>query len=546
MQPAASDIAHRVNLFERHAVGPKRASHPAYVSLMPPCNDACPAGENIQAWLAHVHEGEHEKAWRVLTTDNPFPAIHGRVCYHPCETACNRAELDSAVGIHAVERHLGDLATAQGWTVPCAKPSGKRVLVVGAGPSGLSAAWHLAVHGHQVEIRDAGPVAGGMLRFGIPAYRLPREVLDSEVARVQALGVNITLNHQVTDVLAEQAEGRFDAVYLAIGAQMGRHIDIPARDAARVIDALDLLRATGSGATPMIGRRVVVYGAGNTAMDAARTARRLGASDAIVVYRGDRTHMKAHEFEANEAASEGVTFRWLSTIKEAVGTDLTIEKMALDADGKLTPTGEFETLKADAVVLAVGQNTDVGFLRGVEGLKFEADGTLVVGSDMQTGHAGIFAGGDVTPATRSVTTATGLGKLAAKNIDAWLRGHTWSHPERDRVVHYEDLHLPVYDDTLKSREAELPPAEREDFEEIVSGLTQAAAQHEASRCLSCGNCYECDQCYAACPEVAILKLGPGKGYTVNLSLCTGCRACFEQCPCHAIDMIPETSQESAP
>lgn len=280
-----------VDLTRRQATGPVRTQHPVWHDLLPPCNDACPAGEDIQGWLALAQAGKYEAAWRRLVTDNPFPAIHGRVCYHPCETACNRGSLDSAVSVHAVERFLGDQALEHGWQVTPAPPSGRRVLIVGAGPCGLSAAWHLALRGHSVEIHEAGPVAGGMLHFGIPAYRLPRDVLDHEIGRLESLGIRIVLNRKVEDVLSEKSTGRFDAVLLAIGAQVARHIDIPARDAARVLDAVTLLRAAGTGERPQLGRRVMVYGGGNTAMDAARTARRLGAEEAVIVYYRDREHM---------------------------------------------------------------------------------------------------------------------------------------------------------------------------------------------------------------------------------------------------------------
>ncbi|WP_027349444.1 NAD(P)-binding protein [Halotalea alkalilenta] len=543
MSTLRNDMSPRVDLTRRHAVGAKRTSHPAYVDLLPPCNNACPAGENIQAWLALAQAGRWREAWETLVADNPFPAIHGRVCYHPCEDGCNRRELDSAVSIHAIERYLGDRAQLEGWKVPKASSSGKRVMVVGAGPSGLAAAWHLARLGHEVEVYDAGPVAGGMMRFGIPAYRLPRDVLAREIERVEALGVRIVLDHKVEDLLAEQRDGGFDAVYIAIGAQVGRHIDIPARDAVRVFDAVSLLHDTASGEKPLLGRRVVVYGGGNTAMDVARSAKRLGAEDAMIVYFRDSKWLEAHPSEAEDALEEGVRIKWLSSIKQISGDTLTVERMTVDDQGQAHSTGEFETLKADSVVLALGQTTDVEFLRRVPGIAFEDDGTVVVGDDMQTGHPGIFAGGDVIPTHRSVTNAVGLGKKAARRIDAWLAGARWTQPPRHRVVPFEELHLPLYDDALKALQPELPVTERTDFTEVVSGLDAAQAQHEAQRCLSCGNCYECDSCYAACPEKAIVKLGPGSGYRVNLDLCTGCQACFEQCPCHAIDMVIETSAD---
>jgi len=537
------DMSPLVDMTRRQETGPTRSHRPVYVDRLPPCNNACPAGEDIQGWLGLAQAGKFHAAWQRLIRDNPFPAVHGRVCYHPCEDACNRGDLDTSVGIHAVERFLGDKATAENWTIAVeAEPSGKRVLVVGAGPSGLSAAYHLTRLGHQVEIREAGPLPGGMLHFGIPSYRLPRDVLLKEIGRIEAMGVKIALNHKVEDLLAERDAGQFDAVFVAIGAQLSHHVEIPARDAAHVLDAVSLLRDVSAGERPLLGRRVVIYGVGNTAMDAARTARRLGAAETLIVYRRDRTHMPAHEFEADEALAEGVKIKWLTTIKEITGSDLTIERMTIDQNGHPQPTGEIETLTADAVVLALGQDTDSQFLRRVPGMAFRPDSTVIVGPDMMTGEAGIFAGGDMVPGTRSVTIATGLGKKAARHIDGWLRQQAYAPPPKHPVVMFADLHLPIYSDAIPSKQSEVPPALRAGFAEVTGGLSEAAALHEARRCLSCGNCFECDNCLAACPETAIVKLGPTRGYKIVLDLCTGCAVCVEQCPCDAMAMIPEPAQ----
>ena len=539
------DMTPLMDLTREKGTGPTRTHRPIYVSLLPPCNHACPAGENIQAWLARAQAGRFEKAWLTLVEDNPMPAVHGRVCYHPCETSCNRKDLDSAVSIHAVERFLGDLAAEQGWKVPVAASSGKRVLVVGAGPSGLSAAYHLRRLGHDVEIHEAGPLPGGMMHFGIPAYRLPREDLMKEVRRIEAMGVKIVLNHKVEDVAAERSQGKFDAVFIAIGTQIGKRIDIPACDAKRIVDAVSLLRGATLGEAPKLGRRVVIYGGGNTAMDAARTAKRLGAEEAVIVYHRDRAHMPAQQFEADEAISEGVKIKWLTSIRELEEGDLKVEIMALDEHGRPQPTGEFETLKADSVVLAVGQQADSGFLRKLAGVTFKTDGTVVVAPNMMTGVSGIFAGGDLVPGDRTVTTAVGHGKKAARNIDAWLRGETQREPAARPIVSFSMLNLPIYADAERSAQKVVPVAERvHGFGEIVAGLTQAGALHEARRCLSCGNCFECDNCYAACPEDAIIKLGPGRGYQISMGLCTGCAVCVAQCPCHAMEMVPEPSRDA--
>ena len=534
------DLTPLVDLVGEKGTGPIRTHHPAWVDQLPPCNDACPAGENVQRWLGLAQASRYREAWLALTEDNPLPAVHGRVCYHPCESACNRSHLDGSVGIHAVERFLGDLAIDQGWAFPTAAPNGKRVLVVGGGPCGLAAAYHLARRGYGVEIQDAGPLPGGMLHFGIPAYRLPRAELVREIGRIEAMGVRIVTGHAVTDVRAEQRAGGFAAVLIAIGAQIERRVDIPAVDASRVVNALELLRAIDRDESPRIGRRVVVYGGGNTAVDAARSARRLGAAEPLIVYRRDRAHMGAHDAELRDALDEGVTVRWLSTIRSIGAGDLLVERMVLDAAGFPQPTGEIERLEADSVVLAMGEQADTRFLAATPGIELAPDGSVVVGDDLMTAAEGIFAGGDATAGSRSVTTATGHGKRVARAIDAWLRGERRPAKEVRAPIAFGALHLPIFTDALARREPELAPAARlGGFGEVVAGLDPAAARYEAQRCLSCGNCFECDQCFAACPERAIVKLGPDAGYRLDTSRCTGCRACFEQCPCHAIEMIAE-------
>ena len=546
MDTRLKDFAPAVDPSGTRGTGPVRHRLPTYVTLTPPCSGACPAGEDVRAWLDAAQAGRWREAWEILTAENPMPAVHGRVCYHPCESGCNRGEVDAPVSIHAVERFLGDMANAEGWAFrPDRPPTGRRVLVVGAGPSGLSAAYHLARMGHTVEIREAGPVAGGMMHFGIPAYRMPRAELAREVARIEALGVRIVTDHKVVDLMAEKAEGGFDAAYLAIGAGLGKRVDIPARDAARVLDAVSLLHETSAGNPPLLGRRVIVYGGGNTAMDAARTAKRLGAAETMIVYRRDREHMPAHAFEADEAIEEGVKIRWLTTITEIAGPDLTVERMELGADGRPRPTGEFETLSADAVVLALGQQTDSEFLGRVPGVAISASGAVEIGPDMMTGAEGVFAGGDMVPGEQSVTLAVGEGKLAARHIDAWLAGRRYAPAPPPPPVSFAMLHLPVYSDAEPRPQPHLAPESRlGGFDEIVAGLSAAEARYEAQRCYSCGDCYECDNCFAACPEQAITKLGAGRGYAVDTLKCTGCAACYEQCPCHAIEMIAEDAADA--
>ena len=389
-------------------------------------------------------------------------------------------------------------------------------------------------------MRDSGAVPGGMMRYGIPAYRLPREVLDGELERIAALGVRFSTGHRVVDLAAERAEGAFDAVFVAVGAHLSKRVEIPARDAAPIVDAVSFLRGVASGERPTVGRRVAVYGGGNTAMDAARTARRLGAQETLIVYRRTRSQMPAHEDEARDAEREGVRINWLRTIASVDGPQLTVEVMELDEAGVPHPTGRFETLAADTVILALGQESDTDFLRAVPGAEFERDGTVRVSTSLMTGAAGVFAGGDMVPSERTVTVGVGHGKRAAHEIDAWLRGAAAQRPAKHPQADFELLNLWYFGDSARRHQHELEPEERVGgFEEVIGGLSESEAAYEAARCLSCGNCCECDGCLGACPEDAVIKLGPGRRYRFDYDRCTGCEACFEQCPVHAIEMFPE-------
>ena len=521
--------------------GSWRTERPVYVDRLPPCNAQCPAGEDIQGWLFHAESGNYEQAWKHLTKDNPFPAIMGRVCYHTCEGACNRGQLDAAVGINSVERFLGDEAIKRGWKPEItAEDTGKHVLIVGAGPSGMSAAYHLRRLGHQVTVHDAGPMLGGMMRFGIPSYRLPRDILEAEMQRVVDMGVKVVLNSKVDNILETMQAGQFDAAFLAVGAHIAKRAYIPSNEVSKVVDAVSVLRSMEGEDKPMLGRRVVVYGGGNTAIDVARTAKRMGA-EPIIVYRRTRDKMPAHDFEIEEAIEEGVMIRWLSTIKQAGDEGITIEKMELDANGVPQPTGEYETLEADSVVLALGQDVDLGPLNGVPGVEAH-DGVVKVDDNLMTGHAGIFAGGDMVPTERNITVAVGHGKKAARNINAWLNGADYVAPPKHQVATFERLNTWYYSDAPKTIRPMLDIIRRQSsFDEVQGGLDQTNALFEARRCLSCGNCFECDNCYGVCPDNAVIKLGPGKRFEFNYDYCKGCGICVSECPCGAINMVPENN-----
>ncbi|MFN8242869.1 MAG: NAD(P)-binding protein [Ferruginibacter sp.] len=519
--------------------GPLRKRRPLYVDFMPPCNSACPAGENIQAWLSFAQAGNYYEAFQQLIQDNPFPAIMGRICVRPCETGCNRNHIDTTVSIHAVERFIGDKAIEENWQPSFAiLPSGRKVMVIGAGPAGLSAAWQLALMGHKVDIFEAGSAPGGLLNFGIPAYRLPQNILDAEIKRIATLGVTIHLNKRIEDLLAEKEAGKYDAVFLGIGAHIGKRDDFSTDKNFPVMDAFPFLREVNEGKTPAIGKKVLIYGGGKLAMYLSRVVKRLGA-EATILYNGDRKLMPAYDFEADDAIAEGVDIRFLRRIVKIENNTCTAEIMKVEKN-KSVGTGEFETLAADSLLLALGQEVDSGFLRGISDISFKEDGSPILNAERMTGHSGIFAGGDIIPGERSATIAIGHGKKAAKYIDAWLRGESYQKPDKHPTAGYRKLHMWYKTDAPKKEQDKLEPRVAiKSFEEVVAGLPEKEARYEAQRCLSCGNCFECDGCFGACPEDAIIKLGPGKRYRFNYDACTGCAVCYEQCPCHAIEMIPE-------
>jgi NADPH-dependent glutamate synthase beta subunit-like oxidoreductase len=541
-----SDITKPIDLTGHpEGTGPMRFRRPVYMDFMPPCNSACPAGENIQAWMADAQAGKYYEAFQQLVEDNPFPATMGRICVRSCETGCNRNHIDTTVNIHAVERFIGDLAIEQNWQPAWkAKPSGKRVMVVGAGPAGLSAAYHLTRMGHQAEIFDAAPAPGGLMRWGIPAYRLPRNILEAEIGRIRAMGVPIHLNHRVLDIVAEKEKGNFDSVFTGTGALLIHKENIETDHRIPIVDAFTFLKDASMEKPLNIGSHAVIYGGGKLAMYIARIIKRLGA-EVTVLFPGDRKMMPAYDYEADDALAEGVDIQFLRSIHKIEQNIFTLQKMKVEK-GKAVGTGEWENVLADALILALTQEADTGYLRQLPGIAFKDDGTVVINGERMTGREGYFAGGDMLPGeNRSATIAIGHGKKAARYIDAWLRGETYNKPPKPPTAGFRRLHMWYKTEASQKEQQKLMPwVAIQSFEEIIAGLSEKEARYEAQRCLSCGNCFECDGCFGACPEDAIIKLGPGKGYRFDLNLCTGCAVCYEQCPCHAIEMIPEPAKAS--
>jgi formate dehydrogenase (NADP+) beta subunit len=538
---ANTDITKPIDLtLHADGTGPLRAMRPVYVDFMPPCNSACPAGENIQGWLSHAQAGNYFEAFQVLMEDNPFPAVMGRVCVKPCETGCNRNHIDNTINIHAVERFIGDEAIRQQWTVRNnVMPTGRKIMVVGAGPGGLSAAYHLTKMGHSVEIFEAGDHPGGLLWTGVPDYRLPNPILKSEIDRIVKMGVSIRLNYRVKDLKTEIETGKFDAVFLSIGAQIIRKETFQQDASVYTTDAFAFFKEYKTNSSPYVKKKVVVYGGGKLALYLARIVKRF-ESEVTVYFSGDKKLMPAYDYETGDALAEGVDVQLLKSISNVKDKKITLEKMKVEK-GKAIGTGEFETIDADVLIIANRHEIGSGFLSTVPGIVMNEDGTINIDAQRMTGHPGIFAGGDMLPGeNRSATIAIGHGKKAAKYINAYVMQQTFQKPDKHPTAGYRKLHMWYETEAPQKEQDKLAPVQAiKSFDEIMDGFSEPQARYEAQRCLSCGNCFECDGCFGACPEESIIKLGKGNRYKFNYDVCTGCAVCFEQCPCHAIEMISE-------
>ncbi|MDR2794360.1 MAG: FAD-dependent oxidoreductase [Holosporaceae bacterium] len=526
----------------QNKTGSWRNVKPEYVNRLPPCNATCPAGENIQQWLSLVQEEKFLEAWNVIMQNNPFPATMGRACYHTCEKTCNRGKFDGAVNINLLERSIGDLAIINDWQIDAAAaPTGKKILIIGAGPSGLSAAYFLRKYGHEVTIYERHIKPGGMMRYGIPSYRLPRWVVDAEIRRIINCGIKLSCNKHVANIKDEMRN--FDAIYIATGAPIPAKIDIETNRKTNILDAIDLFKkiedhhlANTAALGEMLGKIVLVYGGGNTAIDAARTALRLGAENVKIIYRRTLEKMPAHDSEIQEALQEGIEILCLRCISMIDGNKVLLDKMNYDAENNtLSKNGENEIIIADSVIFAVGQYIDTGPLANVDGLVVTEKGSLEVDKNMMTGTRGIFAGGDVIPGKKTITDAIGHGKKSAQCINAYLQGIEITPNAKTEVANFKKINTSYFktSDPLKIKKFDAIS-----FEEKNISLPNEKIISESRRCFSCGNCFHCDNCYGFCPDNAIRK-SPDGTLTINYDYCKGCGICSNECPCGAIKMVAQ-------
>lgn len=532
---------------------------PVYVQRTPPCTNGCPAGEDIRGYNnilrgLRKYEDPLAEAWRLITEVNPFPAIMGRACPAPCQDSCYRNNVDDTVGINAIERVIGDYAIEKGLAFEKPeKPTGKKIAVVGSGVAGLSCAYQLARRGHRVVVFEGHEELGGMMRYGLPSYRLSREVIDAEIRRILDLGVEVKTRTRVgTDVSFESLRKEYDAVFLGLGAHSGSKLDIQGKDAKGVQDGVDYLTRINQGEAGEDAIRpgekvlVLVIGGGNTAIDVARVSLRQGA-EVTVVYRRTQKEMPAIAHEVEAAKAEGVKFEFLAAPKEIVHKDgkviaLRCYRMELgqpDKSGRRqpvpVPNSDYD-IPAQRVIYAIGQNPD---LRGLDAVNTGKPWLEVDPHFQVKGMEGVFTGGD-TLGLGLLTTAIGHGRKAAEAIHTYVLGLPLPKPARSEIVDYKrqfSVHF------LPKPRNKPPEARVENiignYDEIVPAITREQSKKEAERCMSCGLCFECDNCMIYCPQEAITKDKKkpiGQVMFTIYEKCVGCHICAEVCPCGYIDM----------
>jgi NADPH-dependent glutamate synthase beta subunit-like oxidoreductase/Pyruvate/2-oxoacid:ferredoxin oxidoreductase delta subunit len=531
-------------------ISPER---PRYVEKTPPCIGNCPAGADIRSWLVTIAQHEasgltseqaFQVAWETITDRNPFPAVCGRVCPHPCEDNCNRKEKDGGVAVNALERFIGDFGIEKGLKLSklTDEEQSEKIAVIGAGPAGMSCAYHLARRGYKVTVFESFDKPGGMLRYGIPKYRLPRRMLDAEIQNILDLGVELKTNFTIgKDMSMEDLRKEYQAVFVGIGAHKGYELRVPGEDASNVFTGTEYLNRVNSGQEVEIGGQVVVIGGGDTAIDAARVSKRLGA-DVTILYRRTRKEMPAIDPEIVGAEEEGVNIEYLAAPLEILrsngtATGLKCIRMELgepDASGRRRPVpvqgSEFE-MPATSIIAAISQEPKFdGFLD----LKEEKD-WIKINEFGETKMEGVFAGGDDTN-LGLVSIAIGQGRFAAEAIDARFRGKELTKPQLPPPITADKVKLDWYKPAERHERTHVPPQERGMDTEVERGLTETEVLEESQRCMSCGMCMDCETCWMYCTNNAFVRLPKGEHYKVKLELCNGCKKCADACPCGFIEM----------
>ena len=537
---------------EGRMTGTWRSALPLYRSAPSPCHGACPVDGHIAQWLRQLEQGDLYAAWLTLVDNNPFPAIAGRICHHPCERACNRLQLDQAVGICSLERFVGDMALSEGWQfAPPATSRNQSVAVVGGGPAGLSAAYQLRRRGFSVTLFESRERLGGLLRYGIPAYRLDKSILDAEIQRIIELGVEVRLQAELSDSDAlQKLRDEHDAVYMAVGG--ARSKTLPNLDYSQpwAIDSADFLAASEQNMRGALGERLTVIGGGSAAIDVARTARRLGKSVTVLALEPE-TLLPAQAEEVIEAREEGVEFRTGAMMQSvSAGAD----GLTLNCIGVYFQAGEkrgaFQVdplsgtefvLSADAVIAAIGQDADLS--RWGEVLESE-DGVVRTDRQWQTSAPGVFAGGDLASMDRFVTEAVGMGKQAAVEIERYIDARSVAESSASEAeVPFSAINTYYHRGAVRQQAARLEVTQRlQNFDEVQQCLGKVEATAEASRCFNCGSCIFCDNCYYHCPDMAITKLD--QAYEVKSDYCKGCGLCVAECPTGSIVMREQRQEQN--
>lgn len=533
-----------------YKTGSWRTMKPLNIMQTPPCSHSCPINNDIRGFLRVIADKQdYEEAWHILTRTNPFPASCGRVCPHPCEDGCNRRDFDAPLAINSSERAVGDfgLENRLEHRKDVLTARKEKVAVVGSGPAGLACAFHLAKRGYKVKIFEAQREPGGMMRYGIPAYRLPKDVLNREIEAVLRLGIELECNVKVgVNIPFDQLTQNYNAIFLGLGAQLGTKVSIPGEEARNVFTGVGFLKKINSGKQIDVGRNVVVVGGGNTAMDCARVAKRLGA-DVCIVYRRTRVEMPAITAEIDEAMEERIMFRYhtnpVKIIKDedrVVGLLCTqMELKEADASGRARPVpipGSEAVIPADTVILATGQDVDY------DGLDLAKRENKWISTDeiLMTSVDKVFAGGDAVLGLETVSMAIGQGQRAAASIEDYLEGNVESLASPPPVVYFKDMNSYYYGKQRRFAKQAIPVHERlKSFAEIYCAFDREEIAQEANRCLSCGLCFNCGNCLMYCPDNAVKPAATAGKYEFDYDFCKGCGLCVKECPCHYIQLTLE-------